>query len=65
MNFSIFKPNTYINNDTKKNLKERPKKEAAIKTQNDVLNNPADIVKTLYGMGVKAAPKTAKNRLSE
>jgi hypothetical protein len=52
-------PKKKIKVDTMKNLADLDIREAIIKIGKFIENTPADIVKTLYGIGVKPAVKTA------
>mgnify|MGYP001616793462 CR=1 FL=1 len=52
-------PKWNIIRDTRKNLAPLLSTEAMKKTVKSALKNPADIVKTLYGIGVKPAMLTA------
>ena len=56
----IFSPNSRIRPPTRKNLAPRLMTEAMRKTQKSILNAPAEIVKTLYGIGVNPAMKIAQ-----
>ena len=56
-------PKKYISPASRKNLADLPMTEAAIRAARLIWNTPAVTVKTLYGMGVTAAVRTAINAL--
>ena len=60
----IFSPKKYISEPSIKNLADLPIDEASMNVARFILKTPAVIVKTLYGIGVKAAPRIAKNAFS-
>lgn len=57
-------PNKYVSVATVKNRNPRPRIDAVINGNKPTCHTPAAIVNTLYGMGVKAAAKIAKNAFS-
>lgn len=59
MKIFIPEPNRYINHPTRKKRAALLIAEAMKKTEKSILNAPAEMVKTLYGMGVKPAIPTA------
>ena len=64
MNFLTGSPKIFINPPTIKNLNPLPNIEDIMKTTKLILQTPAAIVKTLYGIGVKPETNTAKKALS-
>ena len=64
MNFLTGSPKIFINPPTRKNLKPRPNTDDIIKIIKPILQTPAAIVKTLYGIGVKPETNTAQKALS-
>jgi len=63
--FVIFFPNLCIKKATRKNLIPLPNNDATAKAIKFILKNPAEIVNSLYGIGVKAETNIARNALSE
>ncbi len=58
-------PNFQINKDTRKNRADRLMADAIKNNSRLISNAPADIVKILYGIGVKPAVKMTINPNSE
>lgn len=54
-------PNTMINPAKMKNLNDLPRKLARTNKGKLIPKTPAEIVNTLYGIGVSPAKNTAKN----
>ena len=62
--YFAFSPTKYIIIATTKNLPPRPTIDARTSVAKFKSKTPAAIVKILYGIGVNAAPKTAKKPYS-